>query len=58
MYINFFQSQTITHNENLYGFELVYARPNRTYIEVGAYANGRGGVINEKLYYKMENFSV
>lgn len=33
-YVDFFQSQTIEHNGNQYGFELVFARPNRTYIEM------------------------
>jgi phosphoethanolamine N-methyltransferase len=33
-YIDFIQSRTIEENESQYGFELVLARPNRTYIEV------------------------
>lgn len=33
-YIDFIQSRTIEENEIQYGFELVLARPNRTYIEV------------------------
>ncbi len=33
-YVDFFHSKTITENGSLYGFELVFARPNRTYIEV------------------------
>lgn len=36
-YVDYFQSQTIEHNGNQYGFELVFARPNRTYIEVLLY---------------------
>jgi hypothetical protein len=33
-YVDFFQSKTIEEDDKLYGFELVFARPNRTYIEV------------------------
>lgn len=33
-YVDFFQSKTIEENDNLYGFELVFARPSRTYIEM------------------------
>lgn len=33
-YVDFFQSKTVTENDNQYGFELIFARPNRTYIEV------------------------
>lgn len=34
VYIDFFQSQVIEENDCKYGFELVFARPNRTYIEM------------------------
>lgn len=33
-YVDYFQSKTIEQNGHQYGFELVFARPNRTYIEV------------------------
>ena len=36
-YIDYFQSQTIEFNGAQYGFELVFARPSRTYIEVCSY---------------------
>lgn len=41
-YVDFFQSKVV-ENENgcKYGFELVFARPNRTYIEVWTYLSKR-----------------
>lgn len=33
-YIDFFQSKVLEENGEQYGFELVFARPSRTYIEV------------------------
>lgn len=33
-YVDFFQSKTIEENDKHFGFELVFARPNRTYIEM------------------------
>ncbi len=33
-YIDYFQSKTIEVNDQEYGYELVFARPSRTYIEV------------------------
>jgi hypothetical protein len=33
-YINFVQSKVIEENGEQYGFELIFARPNRAYIEV------------------------
>lgn len=36
-YVDYFQSKVIEQNDGQYGFELVFARPNRTYIEVCYY---------------------
>ncbi len=33
-YVDYFQSKTIELNDSEYGYELVFARPSRTYIEV------------------------
>ena len=33
-YINFVQSKIVEENGDQYGFELIFARPNRAYIEV------------------------
>ena len=33
-YVDYFQSQIIERDGQKYGFELVFARPNRTYIHV------------------------
>ena len=45
-YIDFFQSIVVeNHNGCKYGFELVFARPNRTYIEV-----------NEKLVFNISTY--
>jgi hypothetical protein len=33
-YVDLVQANTLTEDDQQYGFELVFARPNRTYIEV------------------------
>ncbi|RNA35062.1 phosphoethanolamine N-methyltransferase 3-like isoform X1 [Brachionus plicatilis] len=33
-YVDYFQSKVVEEDDGLYGFELVFARPNRTYIEL------------------------
>ena len=50
-YVDFFQSKVVEEDGEQYGFELIFARPNRTYIEVSNFSIECYFLNDSLLYY-------